>query len=229
MPTADPPAPDLCANCRNINFDAVLGTSLWGAMDRWDKTCPLCRFFRDMAGLETSSAFLKRLFPHRISAGDGSRESAFLQVRPDGWEDGALPVVTYVADGDDLDGFDSGWLVRGAEEHGEACDRRSEQVAGLMVIDCVGRSVVRLPETAEYATLSYVWGKAKPTAERDEMDMNPRTGLPARLRAVVSDAIKVALSSGLAYLWVDRYCIPQSEHEAAEKQRQIQLEITKST
>jgi len=123
------------------------------------------------------------------------------------------------------------WLVRCAEEHGEVCNGRSEPVAGLMVIDCVERRMVFLPEMAEYATLSYVWAKATPVATEHEHDEREDTddglmgmgNLPAQLPAVVRDAIHVAIQCGLTYLWVDRYCIPQDEGGAGEKQRQIQL------
>jgi len=83
---------------------------------------------------------------------------------------------------------------------------------GLRVIDCLARSVTKLPQRASYVTLSYVW---------DVLSEDGNTGsLPAIIPRSIQDAMSVTTTLGFRYIWVDRYCIPQDD--ADEKRRQIQ-------
>jgi hypothetical protein len=79
--------------------------------DRWNGDCPLCRFFRDMAGPGASSAILKTAWPDLIDS-ENRRESAFFKTLPDGQDTPAPPAVTYMADGDGLAGYNRGYLGR---------------------------------------------------------------------------------------------------------------------
>lgn len=76
---------------------------------------------------------------------------------------------------------------------------------GFRVIDCESRNMIVCPDGKPYVTLSYVWG-TEPADNLDDDDILPET-----LPRLVEDAIRVTLSLGHQYLWVDRYCIPQSE------------------
>ncbi|KAK3331385.1 heterokaryon incompatibility protein-domain-containing protein [Apodospora peruviana] len=278
MPIANSPF-TMCRQCWPIvnNLPAIFDTSLAGSLSNhtkmfeleaidllsderpWHANCPVCRFFRDMAGgPEATSAFLKRVWPNQVDITSGKRESAFLQVVvPDGSDgkvarlDPKMPLVTYmprddeqeggddVRDIDGLDGYNMGydgracgrivptvcrdftlarnWLWECVEKH--TCNfGQQPKVGRLMVIDCNERKLVKLPmEQDYYTTLSYGWG----TPQDETVDIT--TGLPERLPAVVSDAIEVTKALAVPYIWVDRYCIPQGEEHAAEKQRQIQL------
>jgi hypothetical protein len=84
----------------------------------------------------------------------------------------------------------------------------------LHVIDCVSRSLVRLPMHAQeqYVTLSYVWGSpSEPHINDDILSDPPPT---------IKDSITVCQKLGYKYLWVDRYCIPQNDVQ--ERHRQVQ-------
>lgn len=83
----------------------------------------------------------------------------------------------------------------------------------LDVIDCISRSLVRLPSytTARYVTLSYVWGSPSGLHIID----NHLSDLPL----TIEDSITVCQKLGHKYLWVDRYCIPQND--ILERHRQV--------
>ena len=79
--------------------------------------------------------------------------------------------------------------------------------APIKVIDCNLRSVITAPSKCQYLTLSYIWSIP---SETSTTSLYPRT---------VEDAILVTLRLGFQFLWVDRYCIAQSD--ASELQTQI--------
>ncbi|KAL0473794.1 heterokaryon incompatibility protein domain-containing protein [Neurospora intermedia] len=85
------------------------------------------------------------------------------------------------------------------------------------LIDCSTGTMVPAFQAREreYVTLSYVWGPAPVISS-----LTKPFALPDELPLVVADAIKVTMNLGYRYLWVDRYCIPQDNAKA--KQRQIQ-------
>ncbi|KAL1889946.1 hypothetical protein Sste5346_008524 [Sporothrix stenoceras] len=76
---------------------------------------------------------------------------------------------------------------------------QGRQVAGLRVIDCRTRSVVPAPRRCRYVALSYVWGASRPE------------GPTGSFSTVVDDSIRVVLTLGYQYLWVDRHCIGSDE------------------
>jgi hypothetical protein len=109
----------------------------------------------------------------------------------------------------------------------------------LTVIDCTTRLLVILPQGKHYITLSYVWGQStgqirRGTARRPDSrfgagrrtnsnnsDVNSgATLLPSPLPLTIEDSIKVCKALRYRYLWVDRYCIPQQDHQM--RARQIQ-------
>ncbi|KIM99873.1 hypothetical protein OIDMADRAFT_126407 [Oidiodendron maius Zn] len=84
----------------------------------------------------------------------------------------------------------------------------------LRVIECSTRRLVKAPEDCIYLALSYVWGS--PTDSEPEVRGNDF--LPCQLPLTIEDAITVTLQLGHEYLWVDRYCIPQTKSEEFEMQ-----------
>ncbi|KFY79432.1 hypothetical protein V499_01561 [Pseudogymnoascus sp. VKM F-103] len=73
------------------------------------------------------------------------------------------------------------------------------------VIDCHTREIVPVQAPCEYFTLSYVWGATTVAPESSS-----GSSLPSRLPTTVEDAITVVKQLGYRYLWVDRYCLDQS-------------------
>ena len=89
----------------------------------------------------------------------------------------------------------------------------------IRVIDVQHRRVVeQKPEDIEYAALSYVWDEAHrgmfkildEHAAGNEVQ-GPSSTLHSRTPKVLEDAILVCKELGIEYLWVDRYCIDQSD------------------
>lgn len=137
--------------------------------------------------------------------------------------------------------FDAGlackWLDYCKDNHQGLCLPRLSMLSGLCLIHCRSRTVVAAPEDAEYVALSYCWGQPEPrrpwfqwwSGEIStefpvaEDNRNPAHGgihscLPLDVPTVISDAMLVTISLGFSYLWVDRYCIDQTN---SDKYKQI--------
>ncbi|KAI0480731.1 HET-domain-containing protein [Xylariaceae sp. FL0804] len=122
-----------------------------------------------------------------------------------------------------------GWLATCAAFHGRPC-RRAARGRGVpaRLIDCGARRVVAGRAGDRYVALSYVWGLKGQTAEQmTSAFFAPPSGggcpdkakLPDRLPATVEDAMTVTRLLGYRYVWVDMFCIDQSDAE--DKHRQI--------
>ena len=93
-----------------------------------------------------------------------------------------------------------------------------EKSSQLTVIDCQSGELVKIPPGTEYVTLSYVWGSGCAAFESDRAAGT--TGSLRTLPLTVEDSLLVCLNLGNRYLWVDRYCISQTDSE--ERHRLIQ-------
>ncbi|KAF2083676.1 HET-domain-containing protein, partial [Saccharata proteae CBS 121410] len=88
----------------------------------------------------------------------------------------------------------------------------------MRLINCTNRTLEPAAPDKKYAALSYVWGSPKeaPTSQaRSPFRVGDRIMVMER---TIEDALLVALEMGLDYIWVDRYCINQSD---PSKHRQI--------
>lgn len=109
------------------------------------------------------------------------------------------------------------WLKRAGVtcEDGLIKDRSQtktrKELPSLTVIDCKHEllKIVPLPPEEHYLTLSYVWGN--PQDNEDEAVSNDT--LPGRLPQTIQDTVVVTKSLGFRFLWIDRYCIPQTDGE----------------
>jgi hypothetical protein len=81
------------------------------------------------------------------------------------------------------------------------------------VINCAEKKIILLPRNTQYLTLSYRWGAA--SADEDAV---PDGQLPTRFPKAIHDAMKATLGLGFKYLWIDRYCIYQSDPRDKELQ-----------
>jgi hypothetical protein len=113
------------------------------------------------------------------------------------------------------------WWEYCCENHTTRCiGAAAGAVRFLKVIDCVSREIIEAPRDCRYVALSYVWGKANPDTDVKSMgSQQPRRALPT-LPKTIEDSMVVAKKLGLRYLWVDRYCIDQSDQD--DKHQQIQ-------
>ncbi|XP_014554498.1 hypothetical protein COCVIDRAFT_55448, partial [Bipolaris victoriae FI3] len=100
------------------------------------------------------------------------------------------------------------------ETHDQKCTQPTTGEQVLRVIDCKSHRLTTLKLCEPYICLSYVWGSSTTQDAREFGDE-----LPASIPRTVEDAMAVAIGLGIPYLWVDRYCIDQSNHE--EKHRLI--------
>ncbi|KAG6356230.1 hypothetical protein INS49_015617 [Diaporthe citri] len=84
------------------------------------------------------------------------------------------------------------------------------------LIDCVTRRLVSAGDDAipnpRFVALSYVWGPNVGTTTLTE-------NLPSKLPLTIRDAMTVTKDLGFQYLWVDQYCIDQSDN--VDKDMQI--------
>lgn len=97
----------------------------------------------------------------------------------------------------------------------------------MRLIDCQRRSVVDVRDisqvhTRSYVALSYVWGGSFHPPMRED------ARLPVALPQVIEDAIQVTLATGYRYLWVDQYCIDQSDNRHKSQQIRIMDRIYSS-
>lgn len=112
------------------------------------------------------------------------------------------------------------WISYCQEHHSDSCSESGQLVAGLRLIDCERGTIVEAELSHTYAALSYVWGSQERTASIVGCGSATTAGaLPAVLPKVIEDAIVVTKAIGLQYLWVDQYCIDQTN--SAEKHFQI--------
>jgi hypothetical protein len=102
--------------------------------------------------------------------------------------------------------------------HDEACGRVPESTAfDLRVIDCRTKLVVSAPSKCLYAALSYVWSHVSDASVNiSHSDDLQTTSMPK----LIEDSLFVAQKLGYNYIWIDRYCIDQSDIEG--KALQIQ-------
>ncbi|KAF7557097.1 hypothetical protein G7Z17_g929 [Cylindrodendrum hubeiense] len=87
----------------------------------------------------------------------------------------------------------------------QGISREAMDVLPVSVIDCHTREIVPVRGPCDYVALSYVWGPAVSQGAAPEPG-----SLPSHLPCTVEDAITVVKELGLRYLWVDRYCLDQS-------------------
>src|SRR5438045_8734323 len=86
---------------------------------------------------------------------------------------------------------------------------RSTHPQSLRVIDCITLKVVQAPSPCRYVALSYVWGKPEENIDAEDIDAC-ECCLPEELPNTILDAIHTVRQLHLRFLWVDKYCILQS-------------------
>lgn len=104
------------------------------------------------------------------------------------------------------------WLSLCSSKHCECMDKHQSlafhDIPGFRLIDCSTRTIVPASQAfeREYVTLSYVWGTSS-----NNSGPAATSWLPDNLPLVVEDAMKVTMSLGYRYIWIDRYCIVQDD------------------
>ncbi|CZR69173.1 uncharacterized protein PAC_19073 [Phialocephala subalpina] len=86
------------------------------------------------------------------------------------------------------------------------------------IIDCRTDFVVKAPSNCNYVTLSYVW-RGIVEEGGSNVSASDQDSIFGRCPKVIMHSVEVSIVLGFEYLWVDRYCINQSN--AADKHTQI--------
>ena len=89
------------------------------------------------------------------------------------------------------------------------------------VIDCWTRRIVPLTRDLDYLALSYVWGRLIDDGNSQTSQTSGLVPFPAP--QTVEDAMSVVRSMEKRYLWVDRYCIWQSENRHLQIQNMYEI------
>lgn len=115
-------------------------------------------------------------------------------------------------------GLVKGWLNFCEENHSSICGKavHSDEVHSLYMIDCDSRVVVELIGPTRYIALSYVWGESE--CQSTVVIGDSSWALPSKIASTIEDAIVLTLALGVKYLWVDRFCIDQTNQEAKHQQ-----------
>lgn len=114
----------------------------------------------------------------------------------------------------DYDGIKQ-WLHDCDKNHNLCILARKQINTNLRVIDCKAKALIMVEPGTPYVALSYVWGKPQPSLQTSH------SCLPTKLPKTIEDSMVLVLKLGLDYLWVDRYCINQTDE--AEKQRLLSM------
>ena len=111
--------------------------------------------------------------------------------------------------------------------HGTNCNLQGTRpLNGLRVIDCETRTIITAPPSCQYVALSYVWGLSREDNPAETTDMANVTTLDGCPKTI-NDAMAVTKKFNKKYLWVDRYCINQSDEvEVVSQVSQMDLIYT---
>ncbi|KAB8217132.1 heterokaryon incompatibility protein-domain-containing protein [Aspergillus novoparasiticus] len=236
--------PTLCSRCKTISLDdlfqEVTGSELVEpnpslVLDRtpeWaSSACSLCNFFLDMVPHEERDTCQTiSIYRAWLSSRNGStdhmplnaqyiapRTALLVQTHRDRPTVSELPFVNYSKAPDTPVLINHEKVRYGTLRKWynliQKIPREEIDVLPVSVIDCHKREIVPVCGPCDYVALSYVWGQ---TAAQEAPKGD---SLPRHLPCIVEDAMTVVRELGLQYLWVDRYCLDQSNK--AEFQAQL--------
>lgn len=153
-----------------------------------------------------------RLWPYKIPSihVPGCHEPVALVIQERRIAQGPFQLDTSTRDGQYLPARCYDAIMAGAEScHGThtACDRDVTDPSRAMtfrLIDVHTKMVIPATGGEKYVALSYVWGRsARQTPRLFE-------SLPETLPQTIADVISVVQNLGMQYVWIDAYCIDQS-------------------
>ncbi|KAI1842283.1 hypothetical protein JX266_011568 [Neoarthrinium moseri] len=223
-----------------------------GSFDELDHACKLCRFFAaafrghrsEGSNLQLSPQYAERMIwsgkPPRKGPKTGTVAWMLTQSKEElkarngipasaTWIMPCLPSAEQrqVLSGRQLDQNSvdfqhiKGW-IEFCEIHHEACRNNIEvdMIPGLRVIDCSTRKIIAASRDCHFAALSYLWGPNSSQVATPRYDE-----LPAIAPKVIEDAVLAAKALAIPFLWVDRYCVdqtnPAEKHTLIQKMDQI--------
>jgi hypothetical protein len=113
------------------------------------------------------------------------------------------------------------WQDYCRKNHSLTCGQMKQaRPKSLRLIDCELGKIVQPKTRVDYAVLSYVWGEPGLRGITSITDDLNQDDLLSSLPKTVKDSMYVVRRLNLRYLWVDRYCIDQTDAE--DQYHQIQ-------
>ncbi|CAF9922931.1 MAG: hypothetical protein ALECFALPRED_002265 [Alectoria fallacina] len=111
-----------------------------------------------------------------------------------------------------------GWLGFCEKFHSSTCGKAvcSDEVHSLHMIECKSRIVVDVSGPTRYIALSYVWGGSE--CQSAVVLGDSARALPSKTASTIEDAIALTLALGVKYLWVDQFCIDQTNPQVKHQQ-----------
>uniref|UniRef100_A0A8H7NLU0 Heterokaryon incompatibility domain-containing protein n=1 Tax=Bionectria ochroleuca TaxID=29856 RepID=A0A8H7NLU0_BIOOC len=105
------------------------------------------------------------------------------------------------------------FYLRDCDDHHNECSSAVPQlqIQGFCLIDCHTRRLIPAAKGAKYVALSYVWGAPEKNTHMEVPELGEKL-LQAPL--VIEDAMDAVRELGHHYLWVDRFCILQSDSKS---------------
>lgn len=227
----------LCTNCQAIDFDRIFsmrnirsqqvkgyGIFLHDLSYPADSSCRLCSIFTDFK--QGGHKRLPKIPKWRLVGRSAQKrfsdhlpDSTLLSVEPSAAnENNPTNFLLFVTGDGQMSGRSlcdtvnwsivREWLQFCRDHHSKSCNSEFGFMApGFKLIDCETRTIVECVETClDYVTLSYVWGKG-------ELPCMHTQTIGAGLPRTIDDAIEAVKQLGLRYLWIDRYCIDQTDIE----------------
>lgn len=215
---------EVCEECRNLVFPSPV----WRIKDIRSHKCALSRALIDMhEDSRNKNGGMFRYIPIRrrpLKDVTQLNEIVYFNIgRPGSFMSGALrPEIRSLwpmrderystsrdilrPDQADLSHARS-WLNICHEEDIRICRNFPKDIfPGLKVIDCHTKQVCIAIPNQRYATLSYVWGV-------QSSETSATSNSPTSFPKTVEDALVVSRELGIPYLWVDRYCIDQTNQQ----------------
>ncbi|KAH7019581.1 heterokaryon incompatibility protein-domain-containing protein [Ilyonectria destructans] len=112
------------------------------------------------------------------------------------------------------------WIDFCCAHHTKLCVTTGERCPNLQLIDTSSESlrVVAAPRNAEYVALSWVWGPQSAAQAGCELGTDGARKLPSTLSLLMSDTLSVTKALGYKYLWVDKFCIDQTNENVKLEQ-----------
>lgn len=213
------------------------------------ENCRLCRMFaesyrydssvvsamRDLRLMAVSYHYAHEIVPHDYLGQDTWSPARLLCVsnRNNFWNDRAFITMSLERLGDASDPRVDGWgrqpcnvswlakcMRECAEIHQECHAGPAQQFdAPVYFIDCDSRRLCKAAPGMPYTALSYVWGKGHP--DDKTVGLGSSIALPAPLPLTIENAMALTRQLGMQYLWVDRYCITNSDEQSAMRHAQL--------
>jgi hypothetical protein len=102
--------------------------------------------------------------------------------------------------------------------HAAEKDSWLDEEQAFMVIDVKRRCLSIERRDAEYAALSYVWGKNNTplTLQSNKSAFFKEGSLRVNLPRTISDTVQLVEATGIRYLWVESICIVQDDFDMKE-------------